>query len=63
MYLTFEDLELPEFDPTNFSYSAYTYNSSIGKMVRNDLLSKKKIYKVRLLQQLTSGFRDITENA
>lgn len=63
MYVTFTDLNTLIFNPENFSYSVYTYNSGSEEMIKNDALSIKRIYKVRLLQQLTNGFRDLTENA
>jgi len=63
MYVSFQDLENPEFNPANFSYNAYIYNSSTQKVEKDDAKCERKIYKVRLLQQLTSGFIDITEDA
>lgn len=45
----------------NISYNSYDYNSYLDRMVKNTTNSKKKIYRVVVMQKINNGFRNLTE--
>lgn len=47
---------------TNISFSAFTLNTSTLRFIKDSDASIKKIYKVKLYQQLTNGIIDLTDD-